>query len=117
MTVLVTNARETDYCDGEKLDSDGFRKTLTVPKQITLPPANASDSERVIAVINAATDGMCQSVMRQQTFHMDRGTLHVPPIDGWAGISIVMCWCQPQLEVNLARLRGVERVVWDEQQP
>jgi hypothetical protein len=117
MTVLVTSAQETDYCDGEKMDSDGFRKTLTVAKPITLPPSDASDSERVVAVIDAATDGMCQTVMRQLNYRIDQGTLHVPPVEGWAGVSIVMCWCRPQLEVNLVRLPGVDRVVWDEQQP
>lgn len=114
ITVLVTNARETDYCDGEKMDSDGFRKTLTVEKSVTLPPPDASDNERVRAVIDAATTGMCQTVMRQLNYRIDRGTLHVPPVDGWAGVSIVMCWCRPALETNLQRLPGVDRVVWDD---
>lgn len=115
ITVLVTSARETDYCDGEKMDSDGFRRTLTVEKAVTLPPPGATDNDRVRAVIDAATTGMCQSVMRQLNYRIDRGTLHVPSFDGWAGVSIVMCGCRPQLEINLPRVPGVDRVVWDEE--
>jgi hypothetical protein len=116
IAVLTTSAHETDFCDGEKTDSDGFRKTLTVEKSVTLPPADAPINERVRAVLDAATTGMCQTAMRQLDYRLDQGTLHVPPFDGWAGVSIVMCWCRPELEVNLARLPGVDRVVWDYEQ-
>jgi hypothetical protein len=109
--VLVSNAQRTDFCDGERLDSDGYRKTLTQERNIVLP--RDSDTERVRAVIDAATAGQCKQVMRQLNYRLEQGTLHIPPFDAWAGVSIVMCSCRPELEVNLKRLPGVTRLVWD----
>ncbi len=113
MTVLVSAESSTAYCNGEQMDSNGYRKTLTHEKRIDLPPAGASDTEIVRAVIDAATEGMCQTVMRQLTYQNDAGTLHIPPFDAWAGVSITMCSCQPEIEVNLVRIPGVTRIVWD----
>jgi hypothetical protein len=112
MTVLVSAESPAAYCNGEQMDSDGYRKTLTREKPIDLPEG-ASDTEIVRAVLDAATEGMCQTVMRQLKYRRDAGTLHIPPFDGWAGVSITMCSCQPEVEVNFARILGVTRVVWD----
>lgn len=115
MTVLVSAEPSTAYCDGERMDSDGYRKTLTHEKPIELPPAGASETEIVRAVVDAATEGMCQTVMRQLTYRIDGGTLHIPPVEAWAGVSITMCSCQPEIEVNFVRIPGVTRVVWDDE--
>ena len=113
MTVLVSPASPSDYCNGEQMDSDGYRKTLTVGKRVALPPADAGATKVVRAVVDAATEGMCQTVMSQLEYRLEGSTLHIPPFDAWAGVSITMCSCQPEVEVNLARIPGVERVVWD----
>ncbi len=113
MTVLVSAEPSSAYCNGEQMDSDGYRKTLTREKPIHLPAEGASDTEIVRAVVDAATEGMCQTVMRQLSYRIDAGTLHIPPFDGWAGVSITMCSCQPEVEVNFARIPGITRVVWD----
>lgn len=113
MTVLVSVESPSAYCNGEQMDSDGYRKTLTREKAIDLPPEGANDTELVRAVLDAATQGMCHTVMRQLNYRNDAGTLHVPRFDGWAGVSITMCSCKPEVEVNFARIPGVTRVVWD----
>jgi hypothetical protein len=113
MSVLVSSVTPSAYCNGELMDSDGYRKTLTREKTLELPPAGASDTEVVRAVVNAATEGMCQTVMSQLDYRNEGGTMHIPPFDAWAGVSITMCSCQPEIEVNLARIPGVVRVVWD----
>jgi hypothetical protein len=113
MTVLVSVESPSAYCNGERMDSDGYRKTLTREKAIDLPPESASDTEIVRSVLDAATEGMCHTVMRQLNYRNDAGTLHIPPFDGWAGVSITMCSCKPEVEVNCARIPGVTRVVWD----
>jgi len=113
MTVLVSRAAPAEYCNGENMDSDGYRKTLTLEKPLALPPAEAGTTEVVRAVVDAATEGMCQTVMSQLEYRLEGSTLHVPPFDAWAGVSITMCSCRPEVEVNLARIPGVERVVWD----
>jgi hypothetical protein len=113
MTVLVSSQSPSVYCNGEQMDSAGYRKTLTREKSLELPPEGASETDIVRAVVDAATQGMCQTVMRQLEYRNDAGTLHIPRIDGWAGVSIAMCSCRPEVEVNFARIPGVERVVWD----
>lgn len=114
MTVLVSGESSAVYCNGERMDSAAYRKTLTHEKSVTLPPAGASDTELVRAVLAAATEGMCQTVMTQLDYRIESGTLHIPPFDGWAGVSITMCHCQPEVEANVVRIPGVTRVVWDE---
>lgn len=113
MTVLVSDQASSAYCNGEQMDSAGYRKTLTREKRIELPPTGASDTAVVRAVADAATAGMCQTVMTKLEYRIEGGTLHIPPFDGWAGVSIAMCACQPEVEVNFARIPGVTRVVWD----
>jgi hypothetical protein len=115
ITVLLGNDPETAYCDGERMDSAGYRRTLTKEKELRLPPEGASASDVVRAVIDAATVGMCNTVMRQLEYRIEAGSVHIPPFDSWAGVSMTMCTCQPEIEVNLVRIPGVARVVWDEQ--
>jgi len=44
-------------------------------------------------------------------------TRYCPPIPGWAGICIAMCTCKPEVEVNLLRLPGISKVVWEDPGP
>jgi len=115
MTVVLSSETSTKYCNGEQMDSAGYKKTLTREKPLELPPEGASTSELVRAVVNAATEGMCQTVMSQLEYRNEGGTLHIPPFDAWAGVSITMCACQPEVELNFVRIPGVSRVVWDEE--
>jgi hypothetical protein len=109
-TILVSTAN--GYCDGDNMDSDGYRKTLTKEQSIDLPP-NQTESERAKAIIIAATGGgMCSSVLEQLDITVENGALRIPPIDGWAGVSIVMCSCVPQVEVNALRIPGITKVEW-----
>jgi hypothetical protein len=113
MSVLVSRASPAAYCNGADMDSDGYRKTLTREKRIALPPVKASANRVVRAVLDATTEGMCHTVMSQLEYRFEGSTLHIPPFDAWAGVSITMCSCRPEVEINLARIPGVERVVWD----
>lgn len=115
MTVLVSTESPSTYCNGEQMDGDAYRKTLTREKPIDIPAEGASETEIVRAVVDAATEGMCQTVMRSLAYRNEGGTLHIPPFDAWAGVSITMCSCQPEVEVNFARIPGITRVIWDEE--
>lgn len=111
-TVLVSEAKTTDYCDGAKMDSDGYRKTLIKEQPFTPAPDSASEADRLRAVLAAATTGMCKTVMTQLDVSVKDGVATIPPIDGWAGVSITMCSCKPQVEVNLLRQPGITSVQW-----
>lgn len=94
------------------MDTAGYRKTITTQATTTTPPGDGSDIELVKTTIGLATTGMCQTVLKQLDITVNNGTVTIPPIDAWAGISISMCSCKPQVEVNVLRLPRVNNVVW-----
>jgi hypothetical protein len=113
ISYLVSSEDPLKYCNGADMDSVGFRKTITVEKSSTTPETNLTLAQLAKKVAILATNGMCQSVLRQNgDFTVTGDTVQIPPIEGWAGVSIVMCYCQPQVEVNLLRLPGITKVVW-----
>lgn len=110
-TILVSKEDTTKYCNGADMDSAGYRKSITVEKPIDVPPGTQLATHvKMVAV--AATTGMCQTALNGSDFSVKDGVVTIPPIEGWAGISIAMCSCQPQVEVNLLRLPGITKVVW-----
>jgi len=109
---LISEEDPTKYCNGADMDSAGYRKTITKEVTTTTVAATSSvETAKQIAVL--ATDGMCQQVLKQLAFKVTGDTVSIPPIEGWAGVSITMCSCKPRVEVNLLRLPGISRVVWE----
>jgi hypothetical protein len=96
------------------MDSEGYRKTITTENLVTLQDGAGPEADRLKGLVLAATKGPCQDVMKTLDFRVDHGTVHIPPIGGWAGRSIVMCTCKPEVEVNLLRVPGISHVAWDE---
>ncbi len=112
-TVLVSDEDATKYCNGAVMDSDGYRKTIIKIQPFAPAPASVSQADRLRAVLAASTTGMCKTVMTGLDVTVKDGAAHIPPIEGWAGVSIVMCSCKPQVEVNLLRQPGITSVVWE----
>lgn len=112
ITYLVSLADPARYCNGADLDSAGYQKTIIVKKATSTAEINSTKLQIIKTVINAGTTGMCRRVMNQLNLTENNGTVYIPPIDGWAGESIVMCSCQPQVEVNLLQIPGITKVVW-----
>lgn len=109
----VTSASETTaYCDGTIMDSAGYRATLTEVHTGTVAKKQASVEDVIRATLDVSTTGMCQTAMKQTQVRIADGVVTISPIEGWAGISISMCSCKPQVEVNLLRIAGVKQVVW-----
>jgi hypothetical protein len=106
-TILVSTAKATEYCDGEKMDSAGYLKTITQESKVASPDAGLSTSELAKAIAVLATTGQCQTALKQADVTVAGGTATIGPIEGWAGSSIAMCSCKPQVEVNLLRLPAV----------
>lgn len=110
-TVLVSDADPNAYCNGADMDSEGFRKTITKEVPADLPQgAPLADLAKAVAL--ASTTGMCHDALSRLDFGVADGTATIPQIDGWAGVSIVMCGCTPEVEVNLLRIPGIDKVVW-----
>lgn len=114
VTYLVSPEPTTNYCDGVKMDSAAYQKTITVQKTTSTPDINPSNVQIIKTVISAATTGMCHDVMNQLNITEDAGTVFIPVIDVWAGYSIAMCSCKPQVEVNLLQIPGIKKVDWSE---
>jgi hypothetical protein len=112
ITYLVSTADPNKYCNGDDMDSEGFRKTITEEKPLTISETNPTEIQKIKSIINAATTGMCNTALSQLDITVSNGTVSIPPMDGWAGISIAMCSCQPEVEVNLLRIPGITNVVW-----
>lgn len=112
VTYLVSKEDSTKYCNGADMDSAGYQKTITTPESTSTAELNPTNVQIIKTIINAATTGMCRSVMSQLDITENNGTVYIPPIDAWAGVSIVMCSCKPQVEVNILQIPGLTKVVW-----
>lgn len=109
---LVSPQDSTSYCNGDVMDTEGYRKTITLERATSTPETNPTNQQLIKQAIDLATTGMCRTVLSQLDITESNGIVTIPPIDGWAGISIAMCSCKPQVEVNLLRMPGVTKVVW-----
>ncbi len=109
---LISDEDASKYCNGAKMDSDGYRQTITTEKPLLLADGNYDLKQIATIVIKAATSGNCQQIASNLGISSDGATVYIAPVEAWAGISITMCSCQPQVEVNLLRLPGIKRVRW-----
>jgi len=94
------------------MDSTGYRKTITTEVVTNTSIDTMTTGELAKAIVVAATTGQCQEVLKQNDLKVEGDTVFIAPIDGWAGISIVMCSCKPQIEVNLLHMVGIKKVVY-----
>lgn len=112
ISYLISEEDTTEYCNGVDMNSDDYRKTINVKKYITSTEANPTNDQIIKEVVNASTSGMCNNVMNQLDITEDNGTVYIPIFEGWAGVSITMCSCKPQVEVNLLQIPYIKKVVW-----
>ena len=114
MNILVSTQKDaTSFCNGDAMDSDGYRKTIAKIKGIVLPKTDRTDEERIKSIALAATSGKCREALKEVTFTKKGSEISISPIDGWAGISISLCSCKPEVEVNLLRLNEVKNIIWE----
>jgi len=112
ITYLISKSDSTKYCNGADMDSAGYQKTIITERTTSTPELNTTVLQLIKSTINAATTGMCREALNQVNITENNGVVSIPPIEGWAGISIAMCSCKPQVEVNLLRLPGITKVLW-----
>ncbi len=115
LTYLSSTTDSTKYCNGVQMDSAGYKKTITVEHTTSTLENNPTPIQLVKETIHAATVGMCRTVLDQLAITVENGVVTIPPIDGWAGSSIVMCSCKPLVETNVLRIPGISSLVWQAQ--
>ncbi|MEI6611082.1 MAG: hypothetical protein WCO53_15255 [Deltaproteobacteria bacterium] len=114
MNILVSTQKDaTAFCNGDAMDSDGYRKTIAKIKGIVLPTTDRTDEERIKSIALAATSGKCREALKEVTFTKKGSNISISPIDAWAGISIALCSCKPEVEINLLRLNEVKNIIWE----
>jgi hypothetical protein len=114
---LISKESTTKYCSGDVTDnSDAYRKTITTEVASNILSANvtsgAISSTDLVKQILALAANCGQANLSSLDIKIKNGVVEIPGIDGWAGISIAMCSCIPQVEVNLLRLPGITKVAW-----
>jgi len=112
VTYLISEQDETLYCNGVDMDIEGYRKTITKEQTALVSKGDGTQVVLAKAILGLATKGNCRTALMQSTITISNGIVFIPALDGWAGVSIAMCSCTPQVEVNMLRLPGVTRVVW-----
>lgn len=112
ITYLTSPVDTVTFCNGELMDSAGYQNTITVENSTSTSSANPTRLQIIKETIHAATSGMCRTVLDQLDITESGETVYIPPMDGWAGISISMCSCKPQVEVNMLRIPGITNVTW-----
>jgi hypothetical protein len=112
LVYLVSTVDSTKYCNGVDMDSEGYRATITKQLTTNTPEVNPTTMQKIKTLINVATTGMCTEVLNQLNITENNGVVTIPQFGAWAGVSISMCSCKPQVEVNLLRLPGINKVVW-----
>ncbi|MFH0928089.1 MAG: hypothetical protein V1821_01305 [bacterium] len=113
VTILVSSEDPAKYCNGADMDSVGYARTIREEKTVTLPGPSQSGAGLAKTIAVLATSGQCQEALKQLDFTLTGDTVKIPPIDGWAGVSIALCSCKPRVETNLLRLSGIKNVVWE----
>ena len=113
LSYLISTEPATKYCDGANMDSSGYQKTITKEVVTNIDVSNMTPAELAKAIVVAATTGQCQMALQQNNITVEGDTVSIAPIDGWAGISIAICSCKPQIKVNLLRMPGIKKVMYN----
>lgn len=117
LTYLTSSAKPTDYCNGVKMDSAGYAKTITQLKTSHIEKGTLSQQQLLNKTVSLASgpNNLVISNYKKQnkpliTFY--DGTASIGPIDGWAGVSIFMCSWKPLVEANLKKYPFVKHIIW-----
>lgn len=73
--------------------SEGYRKTLVKEVRVSLPANDGTPAGKAKAVAIAASEH-CSGALKELDFEVRSGVVRIPPISGWAGISIAMLHVQ-----------------------
>jgi hypothetical protein len=113
LTYVASTKDPLDYCNGAISDSEGYRKTITHKVITNTVIDKMTPNGLAKATVLAATSGKCNRIMEQTAIKVAGNTAYIGSIEGSTGISITMCSCRPEIEVNLLQLKGINKVVFE----
>lgn len=112
---LVSTDNSINFCNGGDMDSVGYRKTLTKIEKAVVPK-NLSQIDLLREVLKLSTGGSCHQWYNEMK--IKGGTLIFSMSGGlWAGSSINLCHCMPEIEVNASRFFGIKNFEWGKGKP
>jgi hypothetical protein len=112
ISYFASIADKNIYCNGVNMESLAYQKTIVESRSASSDLIKPSTAEFIKNVILAATNDNCHETLANTDISFNNGVVNISPIEGWAGASIAMCICKPEVEVNLLSLPGVNQIVW-----
>jgi len=113
LSYVISKEDTTKYCNGADMDSEGYKKTISNEVTTNTLTDSMTTNELAKAIVLAATTGQCQTVLQETDITINGDTVNVAAMEGWAGSSIIMCSCKPLIEVNLLRMTGITKVIFE----
>jgi hypothetical protein len=117
--LLDKPAGSPNFCDGENMDSVGYKAALT-KKMTQTVPGNLAIEEKIratlrLAVADSGSFGENYALTADTTFENGIVTMH--SANGWAGSSIFYCAWKPFVEKNLEQFSDVKEIKWGSAEP
>jgi len=114
---ILSTADNLKYCNGADMDSAGYKATITEKKTEQISESNLTLTQLANKTIALATQAAKINNPQLDTdpnnyIKVINDTAYVIPIEGWAGVSIFLCFWKPFVEVNLLQVPGIKNVVW-----
>jgi len=117
LTFLIPTQDYLKYCNGADMDSDGFRKTITQKETVTISETNLSSEQLANKMLTLAAQQASLTFPQSNEnplnyIKIKDQTAYIEPTEGWAGVSIFLCFWKPFVEVNLLQFPGIKNVIW-----
>lgn len=103
-----------NFCDGENMDSVGYKAALT-KKIIQIVPGSLTTEEKIKTTLHLAVvdlGSFDENYARTASTTFENGIVTMHSADGWAGSSIFYCRWKPFVEKNLEQFSEVKEIKW-----
>lgn len=115
VTYFVSPNEYIKYCNGEDMDSAGYKKSITRKMSNLVEGDDLSLEQKAKIAINEASAlanlGDITSIDNNY-LKISGNTAYLKPVEGWAGVSIFLCAWQPLVEVNLLQYPEIKKIIW-----
>lgn len=116
LSYLSSTQASSHFCNGKKMDSQGYQKTITKLHITKIPLKKLSHEQQLNTIagfiIKLMRGPNLAAGYKGKYITLKGTTAFIKPTDGWAGVSIYLCAYKPLLHVNLLRYYFVKKIVW-----
>lgn len=115
ITYYLPTTDPEKFCNGADMDSEGFKKTITTETKTKIAVPISNKNQLIKQTLIYATTKVPFSITNTVTesyLKIVGDTAYIQPIEGWAGVSIFLCYWKPFVEVNLLQFPEIKKVEW-----